>query len=150
MQSTTNTAFCGARTAVGSSVGAHPWLDYGLAPVLVMRFPSAGTDVEVRAMYAAIEAFYAINTKPFVWVIDAMSLAQVLPSQRKIAAMHHARMSAYLAKYCRGSAFCAPSMVVRGFITAAFWLQTPAYEYTVVGGFETGMAWAWSKLSLGR
>ena len=42
-------------------------------------------------------------------------------------------------------AFCSPSPLVRGIVTAVNWLRPPPYEFTTVGSFEDGTAWLQKK-----
>ena len=38
-------------------------------------------------------------------------------------------------------AFCSPSPLVRGIVTAVNWLRPPPYEFTTVSSVEDGVAW---------
>jgi hypothetical protein len=49
--------------------------------------------------------------------------------------------------YCAGAAFVISSAVIRGALTAIFWVQPPVYEHTVVPTVVEATAWARQRLA---
>lgn len=67
---------------------------------------------------------------------------------RGVKAQHRSKMAKFLHEreqlaraYCMGTAFVITSPLVRGTITALFWLQKQPTPYTIVGNRQQALSW---------
>lgn len=124
----------------------HPWVNDEEWPLLCVRFADTGTIDDVVSLFKAVETFYASNTQPFAWVVDAGGIGIVDAKVRQVTASHEERTKLHKARFNQGSAFVIKSPMARGIVTAIFWIAPPVYRHEVVSNFESARAWALAQL----
>jgi hypothetical protein len=120
----------------------HAWVDSSLAPIYLVKFPKSTTDSMLRAYFRAIEAWSVRALHPVAWVLDLSAVASVPAAQRASFAAFMRRMQAYDARYTRASALVVPNPIVRGVVTAVFWLNPPAFPHQAFAEADAALAWA--------
>lgn len=124
----------------------HPWLDPTDAPLLRLTCPVTYEPHETLAMFEVVLAFYAVNDQPFAWVVDASNVKGSSAQERKITADYEQRAAEHLKRFNRGTAFVLPSAIVRGIVTAIYWLVPPPYPHRVFSNVPDAEAWARAQL----
>lgn len=116
-------------------------------PLLRVAFPgSQYTYTDVAEMFRAVDAFYARNLEPFAWVVDSTRVSFADAKIRQLTAEHEERTKEHKRRYNCGTGFVIQSGLVRGILTAVFWLSPPAYPYQVFANCEAARAWALNQL----
>jgi hypothetical protein len=126
----------------------HPWIDESEWPLLRLTYPEDAQLGETTEMLAAVRAFYARNTKPFAWVVDASQTAFPDAKARRVTAEHETLAQHHLRLFNCGTAFVIPSTFVRGVLTAIFWLSPPQYPHDVFSTLDPARDWALERLRL--
>lgn len=120
-------------------------------PLIVVRFVGATTDGEFREYLALLERnledSLGRGTTTAV-AIDASDQPNAISAaQRRIQADWIRAHYQSLATACVGTAFVAPTAILRGIITAVFWMQRLPYPYAVVGTLSEAEAWCAGQLA---
>ncbi len=120
-------------------------------PLIVVRFVGSPTDAEFREYLALLErnlqdsiargATTAIAIDATAQP-NAISAAQRRTQADWIRSHYHS-----LATACVGTAFVAPTAILRGIITAVFWMQRLPYPYAVVATLSEAEAWCAGQLA---
>lgn len=126
----------------------HPWILRTYAPVYVMRFPRDPDDSTLDMLCAVRERWARHARHPCAWVAD-MSQLTAMPSakQRRTFAEHLARFEPHDVAWNHGSAIVAPNALVKGALTAVFWMAPPKFPNQAFSTFEQALAWARDQLA---
>jgi hypothetical protein len=126
----------------------HPWVLLTHAPVYVMRFPADPDNDTLDALCAARERWAKFAAHPCAWVAD-MSQLRAMPSahQRRVFADHLTRFAPHDVAWNHGSAIVAPNPIVKGALTAVFWMAPPKFPNQVFSSFDDALAWATARLA---
>ena len=146
----------------------HPWILRTYAPVYVMRFPAEPDDATLDAFCAARERWAQRARFSCAWVCD-MSQLRTMPSakQRRMFAEHLGRFEPHDVAWNHGSvivepnapviphdvawnhgsAIVAPNAVIKGALTAVFWMAPPKFPNQAFGSFDDALAWAKAQLA---
>jgi len=125
---------------------AHPWLS-DIAPSLYGQvIPPSFTDADLITFLGALEALVGAQRGPFAWVVMADSMLSTSARQRKLFAEAEARMQAQDRLHCAGTAIVLTSPIVRGVVTAIYWLTPPVYPYALCATEAEARVWAQQKL----
>jgi hypothetical protein len=111
------------------------------SPIYQVAFPPAVTDEELLGYFDACETWSKRVTHPVAWVIDLSSVTRVTPRQRALFAEYQERMTPFDRRYNRASAIVISNAIVRGFVTAVYWLKPPVYPYQMFGRRSEGLRW---------
>lgn len=120
-------------------------------PLIVVRFVGAPTDAEFRDYLTLLERNLedsiarGVTTAVAIDATDqpnAISAAQRRTQAEWIRAHYQS-----LATGCAGTAFVAPTAILRGIITAVFWMQRLPYPYAVVATLSEAEAWCAGQLA---
>ncbi len=118
-------------------------------PIRLLVQVSATTDENLREHLAAqsadLEHLLATERRTLI-VIDASLGPRPTATQRKMRADWINTEAERLAKTCVGVAFVVPSPLVRGALTAIFWVAQLPVPHTVHGSIEKALAWAIQQL----
>jgi hypothetical protein len=121
---------------------AHPWVDSSRAPVYVITFPVSATDEMVQSFATAREAWAQHCKSPVAWVVDLSAIREAPASQRRLFAEHLARFEPHDIAYNCGSALVVPNALVRGIVTAIFWIKAPKFPHQLFQKREDAVVWA--------
>lgn len=114
-------------------------------PLLVVRFTGTSTDAEFDGYLARLGSFVA-RRQDFALILDASRAGATPPLHRKKQAEFMAREEVRLRKHSAGTAFVITSALVRGALTAIFWLQPMPSEHTIASTYEEAEQWAVQQL----
>ena len=124
----------------------HPWIDSSRAPLYVLTFPSSTTDAELSACCVAREVWAEQVRYPVAWVVDLSAIRAVTARQRRIFGEHLGRVERHNITYNQGAALIVPSTVLRGVVTATFWIKAPRFTYQLFATRKEGLEWAQERL----
>lgn len=127
----------------------HPWIVTTSAPVYEIRFPSETSDEMLRAFCEAREAWAKQARYAVSWVVDLSLVRSVTATQRRIFAEHLERFEPHDVAHNRGSAIVLPNALVRGIVTAIFWIRQPKFPHKAFNDAASASAWAKSQLEQG-
>ena len=116
------------------------WMDTSAAPKIMGYSKGELSDEAIREFHASYEALLRTG-KPFGLILDASSAGAPSASQRRAFADFGAQNKQALTKLCRGVAYVIESPVIRGALTAVFWINTPPYDYVVVPTLAAAEEW---------
>jgi hypothetical protein len=110
-------------------------------PLLVVHPPAQLSDVIVDTVLAELEAHLQCGD-PYVLVFDLSTTGMPTPTQRRKLAEHMTTHEAAIRQRVMGLAIVAPNAVVRGIVTALFWLATPPIQHCLCASRSEASAWA--------
>jgi hypothetical protein len=123
--------------------------DFSTWPVSVITPPAnVMSDADYRAYLDWSRRYIVCVGRPYAMVLDTRNVAPVPATQRKILADHMASTREYSARYCAGVAMIYDSIVMRGVMTAIFWLVSPAYPTAVFASLDQGKDWCQTQLEV--
>jgi hypothetical protein len=129
----------------------HPWIDTSESPLLRATYPVGATSDEVAAFLRVLEELVLEQHGPYGWVHDfGRSLDAVQRDIRRQFAISQRKIADHDRKYCAGVALYVPNPVVRGVITAVYWLSPPAYPYRFFSNLAEATVWARARLQKAR
>jgi hypothetical protein len=124
----------------------HPWIDQTRAPIYVLTFPSQASDGQLQAMCEARERWAQRAMYRVAWVVDLSGVLTATAQQRGLFSEHLKRFEAHDRAYNQGSALIVPNALVRGIVTAVFWLKPPSFPNQCFPDAEQAFAWAEKQL----
>jgi hypothetical protein len=125
---------------------AAPRIDLSRYPLVVVTFVGLATEAEFDAYLAAMTKMINERKQKNVVILDATQSGRSPPSQRKKQARWIKEHEHLLRAYSFGTAFVITSALVRGVLTAIFWVQPLPNDYTIVATLEEAERWAAAKL----
>lgn len=128
----------------------HPWVDSSRAPIYIVSCPVSTTDEELIAFCNARESWAERATYPVAWVVDLSAVRTMTARQRQLFAAHLERFERHDIAHNRGSALVVPNPLLRGVVTAVFWLKTPRFPNQPFANRLEAMRWAEEQLRAGR
>jgi hypothetical protein len=129
---------------------AHPWVDASRAPLYTVVFPEAAEDADVISFGVAREEWAKRAHYPVAWVVDLSYLITATAKQRRLFSEHLGRFEPHDIAYNRGSALVVPSAVLRGIVTAVFWMKRPRFPNECFGSLAAARRWAEAQLAKPR
>lgn len=108
-------------------------------PVVVVRAPPTVSDEEMQEHLAFFERTVYARREPFVTVLDLRFCEKITPRQRSIMIGSMKRNEEMT--QCRGCAMVFDSMLLRGILTAMFWVRKPAYPTRVFSKVVDSLDW---------
>lgn len=130
----------------------HPWiLSHFHDHVFEMAMPPRSSDEEIDEFCRAHVAWARAHMHPHAHMFDMRHATTLTAKQRRRYSQHVEDMHAAGDTYWNvGVAYVAESPLVRGAITAVFWIAPPPFPYKVVSTPEEGRRWVEQQLSRGR
>lgn len=134
-----------SRVSKRPSIG-NPWIDESRAPLYQLAFPPDPTDAVLLEMCAARERWAEVAKFPVAWVVDTANLGGATARQRRILGDHLERFEPHDLAWNQGSAIIVPNAVLRGIVTAVFWLKSPRFPHESFRTKAEAVAWATARL----
>jgi hypothetical protein len=123
-----------------------PRIDATRAPLYLVEWPSLITEAEIDAHFAEIRSL-ASGGRRIAFIIDMRISGTPPPSTRKHAAERLRATYDVVGAGVVGVAHVIPSALVRGVMTAVYWLSPPPFPTYVAGTPAEAFAWAESRLA---
>ena len=120
-------------------------LDQSRAPLYVVTFEGTATDAEFDK-YLATMTLVVERQRKYGMIMDAMRSERPTSRQRKLQSEWLKDQDANLRAYSAGTAFVIGSALVRGGLTAIFWLQPPSVPTTVVSTLAEAESWVTQRM----
>lgn len=109
--------------------------------VVTVKPPRELTDEAVSTVLWTLEARLAEGS-PYAIVFDMSEAGTPNAIQRQMLATHMRKNKASIGRAVRAIAMVAPSALVRGVLTAIFWLEAPPVSHQVFATAAEATAWA--------
>lgn len=119
----------------------HPWVDSSIAPLYRVTFPASSSDEQLLAYCRAVEGWSARVSHPVAWLMDLSRVAEVSAHQRAMFAKYMRGMEAFDRRCTKGTALILSSALMRGVVTAIFWLYDPPFQHRTFSAPGDGQAW---------
>lgn len=132
--------------AFGAMAAPHVLVDESRFPLVVVTFREVADDREFDAYLDRMSALVRRQKKNVV-ILDASEAGAAPASQRKKQADWITQNSELLRAHSLGTAFVISSPLVRGMLTAIFWLQPMPNPHAVVGTYAEAERWAIEQLA---
>ena len=126
---------------------AHPWIDSSLAPLYRVTFPASTSDDKLNRYCRAVEHWSTRVDFSVGWVMDLSRVSAVPAQQRASFAKYMERMKSFDERWTQVCALVLPNAMLRGVVTAIFWLYRPPFEPRAFADVETALHWARSGLA---
>lgn len=120
-------------------------IDESRLPLFVATFLGSATNEEFAEYLRRLSANLA-RRQPTAIVVDSRKAVSVTAAQRKQQAEWIDANRDDLRRYVVGTAFVIESALMRGALTAIFWMTSYETPYVVVPTFEAGETWALEQL----
>lgn len=115
-------------------------MDVSRFPVVTYVAPPEATDeIMFECMHEMDELRQ--NAKPFALVLDLSTTKNMSAKHRKMLTDNMAKHEAEMKQLCRGTGMVFTSAVLRGVLTAIFWVKKPAYPTQVFATREAAFEW---------
>jgi hypothetical protein len=112
-------------------------------PVLIItRLSESIDDAELKRSLQACDAMVDERRTRYSVVLDNRLARNMSPTQRKLIADHMAVREQLTRSLCLGSAFVLDSAVMRGILTAVFWMHKPVVQTKVFAELDGAVQWA--------
>lgn len=112
-------------------------------PVLVIsRLSAEISDEAMLASMAASDRIIDERNSVFSVVLDNRLAGGMNAKQRKMIAEHAAKRAEFSKRMCKGTAFVFESPVMRGILTAIFWLRPADVPTRVFADLGEAVQWA--------
>jgi len=134
----------GLAQARSSDGGAEIELELEAWPVVRVRPHGQPDDAQMRRFLDEYRAMEAARGGPYVLVLDLRFCAKISPAQRKMLTDDMAEPGEDAP--CRAMAMIFDSKILRGILTAIFWVRRPPYPLRVFNEPGEGELWALEQL----
>jgi hypothetical protein len=124
----------------------HPWINTARAPLYTVVFPATTTDADVVSFASAREEWATRARYPVAWVVDLSNITNATPTQRRLFSEHLERFESHDIAYNQGSALVVPNAVLRGIVTAVFWMKRPRFPNECFATLAEATHWATAQL----
>jgi hypothetical protein len=125
----------------------HPWIEILEPSLYAQSFPARIVDGELSAFLVSLDAFIRAQRRPFAWVVQADATVSSSAGQRRMFAEAELRLQEYDRVLCVGTSFVLSSPVMRGVVTAVYWLAPPVYPYRFFATMPEARRWAQEQLA---
>ena len=133
-------------TSARNSIYPHPWVDLREKPILRTIFPDVASEADIYSYLSVIVQLQTQMQSEHCWILDCSLVKAAPASQRKIFAQYERENASYNRRFNKGSAFIIPNTLVRGLLTAIYWLSPPVYPYTIVNSEAEAKRWVQEQL----
>lgn len=115
-------------------------------PLVIIRYVGTTSDDDFMRYLSKMEELVLHRRTTNAAVLDASAADATPAKQRRMQAEWMKSNEALIARYCVGNAFVITSPLLRGALTAIFWMQQPAAPTIVLATFDAAERWATDRL----
>ncbi|MCB9530148.1 MAG: hypothetical protein H6721_00490 [Sandaracinus sp.] len=126
---------------------ARPEMRRLVSHLYLQRYPAEVSDVALAEFLAEVVRAGPTLDSPHSWVLDFREVKSTTAVQRKMFADFQLQTEPLDRRHNAGSALVMTSGLVRGFVTAVFWLKPPVYPTQTVASLDEGVRWAATQLA---
>src|SRR5262249_31740331 len=109
--------------------------------IVTVTPPSGLSDAGIASILSELETRMARGSK-YVLVFDLSGGGTPTPVQRKLLAAHMQKNKALIGRWVHALGVVVPSSIVRGMLTAIFWLEAPPVPCQMFGTADEAAFWA--------
>lgn len=117
-------------------------------PIYEWAFPDHPTNEELDSFVRARNEWSKQASYPVAWLVDLSNITTASPVQRKVFADHVKSFEPFDVKYTAGVAAIVPNALMRGLVTAVYWLTPPKFPNRVFSRRSDGISWLMERLEL--
>jgi hypothetical protein len=120
----------------------HSWFESQHAPIIIMRFPDHFRDDELEeALRAVTEWLLESVDRPFGFIVDMQRPLVVSAKQREMMAACEKAYAHVDRRYNGGQAVIVSNPLIRGVVTAIYWIAPPVYPVKTLASMAQAMSW---------
>lgn len=118
-----------------------------LAPHLYLQaIPARVSDADLAAFLAELQRASPTLDRPHAWIADFAGIESTTATQRRMFAEHQVAVEAVDRAHNAGAAIVIPNAMVRGVVTAVYWIKPPVYPYQFVQRLDEALVWVTDSL----
>ena len=121
-------------------------LDQSHWPLLIVITPPKVDDEELEHFLEQYSATIKSRGERYALVLDVSNTEKLNPVQRKKLVNMMERNKAFNEKHCAGCAMVFSSMLLKGILTAIFWIHKPPHPTKVFNVQEDAIEWAFDMI----
>lgn len=125
----------------------HPWVRHQRLPIYEWAFPANPSDEELSSFIEARNRWAKQATYPVAWLVDLSNMTSASAVQRRRFAEHVKSFEPFDIKYTVGVAAIVPNPLMRGLVTAVYWITPPKFPNRVFARMDDGVAWLHEQLA---
>lgn len=110
-------------------------------PVVVVTFVGESTDDEFDGYLSRMSGEIERASGPVATILDGSRAGATPAKQREKQARWLRQNAGLLRRKSAGTAFVITSPIIRGVLTAIFWIERPSHEYTIVETLPEARRW---------
>ena len=123
-------------------------VETGYWPILITHSIPSMTEEKLTRQLEICGRLYVERQEPYVLVVDARTGRRPDAIERKILNDFRAEHQGHIHRFCRGIAFVFSSELLRGVLTAMYWVRKPSTETKVFTDYETALNWGAEQLGI--
>lgn len=116
-------------------------------PLLIIEASGESSDEDLDRYIGTLSKVLA-RCEPHVVIVDATRGQNLKGTHRRRVAAWNQQNEVALKKYRVGLVLVTESSVLRGLITAVYWLFSPPFPYVTANSIEEARRWAYHKLGM--
>lgn len=121
-------------------------IDESRRPIVLVTFVGTASDAEFDNYLRGMTEQILARREKTVTILDALRSDQTSAAQRRRQAEWLKSHAEDLRRYSLGTAFVIRSALVRGALTAIFWMQPLDRPHTIVASLEEAETWGRDRL----
>jgi hypothetical protein len=114
--------------------------------IVTVTPPTDLSDQDVRDLLRGLEDRLSIAV-PYVLLFDLSHAAMPSPLQRQLLTAHMKRNRELIHRRIRALGVVAPSSLIRGVLTALFWIEAPPVPHQIFATNAGAAAWAQARMT---
>jgi hypothetical protein len=126
---------------------AHPWISEVEPRLYAITMPPYPADSDLESFAEAREIWGRACDHVHSWLVDTSAIEETSARQRRRLAQHLEAYEWVDVRWNAGSALVIPSPIVRGFVTAVFWLKSPKFPNATFAERGPALSWCRAKLA---
>ncbi len=124
----------------------HSWIQEQTPGFYHIVFPQTSTEEEVAGFCRASLEYWKNIRCPTITIVDCRQVKKAPAAQRKLFADNIDHIKPYSQKFQVAVALVVPNTLVKGLVTAIYWVAPPGYHYKVFTDIEIARTWLQEQL----
>lgn len=127
--------------SVSTTSTSHPWFFDRHQPIYGFQFPPEFSLEELQAFCIWFAGWYARQRTPMAMIADLSQMRSASSVQRRAWANFEKGSAADIKRVAAGVAVVLTNPMVRGVVTAVYWINPPVYPHNIVANRQQALAW---------